>query len=173
LGQIPDSIRKDLKILFVGYNPSLRSGESGHHFANPNNRFWTILYQAGLTPRKYQPKEDRTLLELGYGFTNIVPRPTRTAAEITKQEYQQGRIELKGKIKFYQPKFVCFVGKGVYEQYSERRNITWGLQECCVVPDVQEYVAPSSSGLVRMKLAEVVEIYGGLQKLIGQLPTYD
>ncbi|MHB1421051.1 MAG: mismatch-specific DNA-glycosylase, partial [Bacillota bacterium] len=91
LGPIPDYLRLGLDILFVGYNPSILSGKSGHHYANPRNRFWQILNEAGLTPRKYRPEEDQYLLELGYGLTNIVARPTRSAAEITREEYAQGR----------------------------------------------------------------------------------
>ena len=40
---IPDHIKENLKVLFVGFNPSIRSSETGHHYANPTNRFWTIL----------------------------------------------------------------------------------------------------------------------------------
>lgn len=163
---IPDHIQKDLNILFVGYNPSIRSGQSGHHYANPNNRFWNILYQSGLTPRKYKPEEDVKLLDLGYGFTNIVARPTRTAAEISKEEYEEGRTILKKKIEHYRPKLVCFVGKGVYEQYSGKKHHPWGLQSDPVVPGIFEFVAPSSSGLVRMKLEEVVDIYCQIKDII-------
>ncbi len=159
MGPIPDHIRPQLKVLFVGFNPSLKSAELGHHYANPNNRFWRILFQAGLTPRLYKPEEDGKLLELGYGFTNIVARPTKEAAEITKEEYEQGRIQLRAKIERYQPQIVCFVGKGVYEEYSNQRQIDWGMQENSIVPGVKDFVAPSSSGLVRMPLPDVVEIY--------------
>lgn len=69
---ISDHLKENLDILFVGFNPSIRSGETGHHYANPNNRFWKILFESGLTPRKYEPTEDSSLLDLGYGFTNIV-----------------------------------------------------------------------------------------------------
>lgn len=163
---IPDHIRKGLDILFVGYNPSIRSGQSGHHYANPNNRFWNILFQSGLTTRKYKPEEDASLLNLGYGFTNIVARPTRTAAEISKEEYEEGRTILKEKIECYRPKVVCFVGKGVYEQYSGKKQRTWGLQSDSVVPGIHEFVAPSSSGLVRMKLEEVVDIYRKIKEIL-------
>ncbi|CAH0120869.1 MULTISPECIES: mismatch-specific DNA-glycosylase [unclassified Paenibacillus] len=156
---IPDHIAPGLRILFVGYNPSIRSGETGHHYANPRNRFWTILHRAGLTPRLYKADEDGSLLELGYGFTNIVARPTRTAAEITAKEYAEGREALRRKIEKYRPRIVCFVGKGVYEAYSGRRDVAWGFQAEPVVPGVREFVAPSSSGLVRMKLDEIVHIY--------------
>jgi double-stranded uracil-DNA glycosylase len=169
VGPIADHIKKDLLILFIGYNPSIRSGETGHHYANPNNRFWSILYQAGLTPRKYKAEEDGDLLTLGYGFTNIVARPTKTAAEITSGEYQEGRQILKEKLERYKPKIACFVGKGVYEHYSGLRNVNWGVQDKSVVPGVIEFVAPSSSGLVRMKLDEIVAIYKDLQRVASEL----
>lgn len=168
MGPIPDHIRPRLKVLFVGFNPSLKSAELGHHYANPNNRFWRILFQTGLTPRLYKPEEDGKLLELGYGFTNIVARPTKEAAEITKEEYEQGRIQLCAKIERYQPQIVCFVGKGVYEEYSKQRQIDWGMQENPIVPGVKDFVAPSSSGLVRMPLPDVVEIYRQLAGYLQQ-----
>ena len=166
MSAVPDHIVPGLKVLFVGFNPSLRSGETGHHFANPNNRFWTIIHRAGLTPRKYRAEEDGKLLELGYGLTNIVDRPTKTAAEITKEEYASGRKRLRQKIEHYRPRIVCYVGKGVYEQFSGRRNPAWGIQEEPVVSGVTDFVAPSSSGLVRMKLEDVVRIYRELLTLL-------
>jgi TDG/mug DNA glycosylase family protein len=161
---IPDHLILNLDILFVGYNPSIRSGETGHHYANPNNRFWTILYKSGLTSRKYKPQEDAQLLDLGYGFTNIVARPTKTAAEITKDEYVEGKQILKEKIKYFTPKIVCFVGKGVYQEYSNQRNVAWGVQLQSVIPGVVEFVAPSSSGLVRMRIEDVVAIFRQLKE---------
>lgn len=159
MNPIPDHLQKNLAVLFVGFNPSIRSGETGHHFANPNNRFWKILFESGLTPRKYKPEEDYRLLEIGYGTTNIVPRPTKAADEITKEEYRTGREILKAKINMYKPKIVCFVGKGVYQQYSRKKEVPWGIQERSVVPGTLDFVAPSSSGLVRMKLEQIIEIY--------------
>lgn len=165
---IADHLRKNLDVLFVGFNPSIRSSETGHHYANPNNRFWRILYEAGITPRKYDTTEDFKLLDLGYGMTNIVARPTKAADEITKEEYRQGKEELMLKIKELKPKIVCFVGKGVYQQYSGKKEASWGKQQDSVVPGVIDYVAPSSSGLVRMKMDDVVEIYRGIPGLIKE-----
>lgn len=166
MNPIPDHLQKNLDLLFVGFNPSIRSGETGHHFANPNNRFWKILFEAGLTPRKYQANEDYKLLELGYGMTNIVSRPTKAADEITKEEYQKGREILIKKITEYQPKIVCFVGKGVYQEYSKKRTIPWGRQHESIVLGTIDFVAPSSSGLVRMKLDEMVKIYRQLSVIL-------
>jgi TDG/mug DNA glycosylase family protein len=163
---ISDHVKEDLKLLFVGFNPSIRSSELGHHYGNPNNRFWRILFETGLTPRKYQASEDGKLLELGFGFTNIVQRPTKAAAEITTEEYKVGREILRKKIEEFRPRVVCFVGKGVYQEYSGLKVMPWGRQTESIVTGTIDFVAPSSSGLVRMKLDEIVAIYKQLVDLV-------
>lgn len=166
LKPIKDHLKPGLDIIFVGFNPSIRSAETGHHFANPNNRFWKILHEAGFTPKKFLPQEDSLLLDLNMGLTNIVPRPTKAADEITREEYKEGRERLIRIITELKPKAICFVGKGVYLEYSGRKKAPWGLQETPVVPGVIEFAAPSSSGLVRMKLEEVIGIYKELPAIL-------
>ncbi|MED1201642.1 mismatch-specific DNA-glycosylase [Heyndrickxia acidicola] len=162
---IPDHIVSGLDILFVGFNPSMRSSETGHHYANPHNRFWKILYKSGLTPCILDPSEDYRLLGFGYGLTNIVERPTKAADQITKQDYREGSEVLKQKIQYFKPNIICYVGKGVYKEFSRRKQIPWGKQTEPVVPGTIDFVAPSSSGLVRMKINEVVDIYKQLNSL--------
>lgn len=162
---IPDHLKTGLNVIFIGFNPSIKSSETGHHFSNPSNRFWKILYEAGLTPRLYRTEEDRSLLELGYGLTNIVERPTKEALEITKEEYEEGRILLQEKLRLYQPKVACYVGKGVYQELAKIKKIPWGAQPISVVEGVTDFVAPSSSGLVRMKIKEIIDIYKDLHDL--------
>lgn len=163
---VRDLVKENLQILFVGFNPSIRSSQIGHHFANPNNRFWRILYESGLTPRKYTAEEDHRLLELGYGITNIVSRPTKSADEIGKEEYLEGREVLKHKITKLKPHIVCYVGKGVYLEFSARKRAPWGVQAEAIVPGTIDFVAPSTSGLVRMRLEEMTAIYKEITSLI-------
>jgi double-stranded uracil-DNA glycosylase len=162
---ISDHIVDGLDILFVEFNPSIRSSETGHHYANPHNRFWKILFEASLTPKMLAPSEDYRLLEFGYGLTNIVERPTKAADEITSEEYREGSEKLKQKIQHFKPYITCYVGKGVYQEFSRRKKVGWGKQPQSVIPDTIDFVAPSSSGLVRMKLNDVVEIYKQLNSL--------
>ncbi len=164
--EIPEHLEKKLKIIFVGFNPSIISSEAGHHYANPTNRFWKVLFEAGLTTRKFSPEEDRKLLELGYGLTNIVERPTKGANDITKEEFIEGRKKLREKIEYYRPKVVCFVGKGVYQQYSGIKRCNWGKQDQSMVDGVIDFVAPSTSGLVRLPINEIVTIYKQLKSLV-------
>lgn len=156
---IPDHLDYGLAIVFIGFNPSLRSGETRHHYANPRNNFWRILHSSGLTPRLYNASEDQDLLKLGFGFTNIVARPTRGAEDITREEYAEGREILYAKLSLYRPQVSCFVGKGVYSEFSRKTRVDWGFQQESIIEGVHEFVAPSSSGLVRMKMDEITAIY--------------
>lgn len=166
MDELMDRLEKDLDILFIGFNPSLVSGNVGHHYANKNNRFWKLLYRAGITERLYLPEEDTSLLEKGIGFTNIVSRPTKAADEITPNEYKEGREVLRKKVMEYKPKIAFFVGKGVYLQYSNRKKANWGKQEDSIIEGVIDFVAPSSSGLVRMKTDEIIAIYEQVNDLL-------
>jgi len=170
MNTVSDHLDYGLTIIFIGFNPSLRSGEVGHHYANPRNNFWRILHQSGLTPRLYEAAEDGELLKLGYGFTNIVARPTRGAEDITREEYRAGRETLREKLQKYRPQVACYVGKGVYTEFSGRTKAKWGLQPDSVVDGVRDFVAPSSSGLVRMPMGEIVSIYRELYGLISANP---
>lgn len=163
---VPDIIDLGLRVLFIGFNPSIRSSETGHHFAGPSNRFWRLLYDSGLTDKKLMPSEDKQLLKYGYGITNIVPRPTRAAAEITSQEYELGREELKKKLTTYQPRFACYVGVGVYHQFAKRKDTQCGLQKNSVVEGVSDFVLSSSSGLNRIPLEQQLSFYIELKNLL-------
>jgi len=72
---LPDYLRPGLELVLVGINPGLRSAEVGHHFAGPTNRFWDLLYDSGITPRRLSYEEDSLLLDFGIGITNIADRP--------------------------------------------------------------------------------------------------
>lgn len=158
---LTEKLAPGMRVLFVGFNPSLRSYERGFNYAGRSNRFYRILYLAGLTDRLYAPEESSELLyDYGYGFTNLVARPTKTAAEITRDEYRTGAALLREKLTHYRPVVACHVGKGVYSEWSGRRTgIPWGFADDDQVEGVRDFVAPSSSGLVRMTLEEQAGIY--------------
>lgn len=154
-----DLLRSDLKLVFCGYNPSLTSGRSGHHYAHPGNRFWRVLCASGITERLYKPEEDERLLELSIGFTNLCSRPTRRADELTKEEILIGAQELRSKLESYKPRAVAYTGIGVYKWFRATSKARWGVQETSVVPSVTDVVVPSPSGLNRMRFEELVEHY--------------
>lgn len=107
---LPDILAPGLRVVFVGINPSIASGLAGHHFAGPGNPFWRLLHASGFTPVAFEPAEDVRLPELGLGLTNLCPRPTRSAAELTRSEYEAGARELIRKLEAFRPSVVALVG---------------------------------------------------------------
>ncbi|RIV18578.1 mismatch-specific DNA-glycosylase [Alicyclobacillaceae bacterium I2511] len=157
---ITERLREDMRVLFIGFNPSLTSHARGFNYAGKNNRFYPVLFRSGLTHRLYTPEESPYLLEdYGYGFTNIVLRPTARADELAPHEYVTGRAVLRAKLEHHRPRYACYVGKGVYLRFSRKKFAQWGFQPMNEVSGVCDFVAPSTSGLVRMRLEEQVEIY--------------
>ena len=164
---ITEKLTAGLRIIFIGFNPSIRSFETGFNYNGKNNRFYTILHQSGLTDRYYAPSESpKLLVDYGYGFTNIVTRPTKRADELTTEDYAEGRITLRSKLEHYRPRIACFVGKGVYQRFTKQANLPWGFQGQESISGIRDFVGPSTSGLVRMKLAEQVSIYQELAKFL-------
>lgn len=162
-----DLLAHGLSLVFCGYNPSLASGATGHHYAHRSNRFWGVLYAAGITDRRYAPEEDADLLELGIGFTNLAERPTRRADELERAEIEEGAAALRAKLESYRPRAVAYAGIGVYRLFVGSPGVSWGEQPQSAVPGVTDVVVPSPSGLNRMRFEELVEHYRPLAGFPG------
>ncbi len=155
-----DLLKPGLRLVFCGYNPSLTSGRSGHHYAHPGNRFWRVLQASGITDRLYRPEEDEALPDtLRIGFTNLCPRPTRRADELSREEIRVGAQELREKLDVLKPRVVAYAGIGVYRWFRATSKVSWGMQENPAVSGVTDVVLPSPSGLNRMSFDELVEHY--------------
>ncbi|KAH8203980.1 hypothetical protein TruAng_001791 [Truncatella angustata] len=116
LPPLQDIFAPDLLIIFVGLNPGIQTARSGHAYAHPSNLFWKLLYSSGITPVPCRAEEDRTLPErFSLGNTNIVERPSRNGAELSKAEMDEGVEVLEGKIRKWRPEVVCIVGKSIWE----------------------------------------------------------
>ena len=163
---LPDLMEPGVRLLFVGFNPSVRAARLGHYYAGRNNRFWDLLAASGLTPRRFHFEEDRRLLELGIGVTDLVKRPTRSAAEVTAAEYREGVKRLRSILAELRPRVVCYNGKGVYLRAAGVPAAPWGAQDTRVAPGVADFVAPSPSGLARIPFAEKARWYTELRTLM-------
>ena len=97
-----------MRLLMCGVNPSLYSADAGVGYARPGNRFWTAALAAGIVDRDRDPID--ALLGHGVGMTDFVKRPTRTAAEVTVDEYRAGYARVERLVEWLQPGAVCFVG---------------------------------------------------------------
>ncbi|MDT0275382.1 G/U mismatch-specific DNA glycosylase [Blastococcus goldschmidtiae] len=165
---LPDVVAPDLDVLFCGINPSLMSAERGHHFARPGNRFWPALHLAGLTPRRLTPEEDRELLRHGLGVTNLADRPTRTAAELSREELRAGGASLAALVGRYRPRVLAVLGIGAYRLAFERPGAGLG-EQAERVGGVRTWVVPNPSGLnAHFQLPDLARLYGELRTAAGR-----
>lgn len=165
---LTDIINTNLKVIFVGINPGLKSAEDGHHFSGRSNRFWKVLHLAGFTSHQIEAENDTTILDFGYGLTTAVARATSRADELSKEEFDHSLEFFKTKMTKFQPKYIAFLGKVAYKTFSGKKQISWGLQseEFC---GSKVWVLPNPSGLNRgFSLEDLVhsyqELYMEIQK---------
>jgi TDG/mug DNA glycosylase family protein len=143
---IPDVVAPGLRVLFSGINPGLYSAATGYHFARPGNRFWPALHASGFTPRLLRPAEQRQLLPLGLGITNVVARATARADELSPAEIRAGGRVLTAKVERLAPQWLAIVGITVYRTAFGRPGATTGRQEQ-TLGGAGLWVLPNPSGL--------------------------
>jgi len=161
---LPDVIARDLAVLFCGINPGLYTAAVQQHFGRPGNRFWPVLHQAGFTPRLFHPSEQRELLKLGYGITNVVARATAAADELTREELIAGGKTLARKVRKYEPRFLAIVGVGAYRTAFGRPKATPGLQ-AETIGETKIWVLPNPSGLnANYQAAALVALFRELRE---------
>jgi TDG/mug DNA glycosylase family protein len=168
LRTLPDLLGPGVRLLFVGYNPSVRAARLGHYYAGRNNRFWDLLAGGGRTPPPRGVEEDRALLELGIGITDLVKRPTRGIADVTAAEFRAGAGRVRLLVAELRPRVVAYNGKGVYLKAARLPRAGWGLQLTQVVEGVMDFVLPSPSGLARLPFAEKARWFAALRMVVEQ-----
>lgn len=143
--RLPDQLRPNLRLVFVGTAASTRSAEVGHYYAHPGNRFWRALHEAGITPRRYQPGEFAALIELGIGFTDL----SKSGAGMDHQIAAEA-IDVPGfrtKIATFRPRTIAFTSKKAASLFYGRPSaaISLGRQvRDASLPEI--FVLPSPSG---------------------------
>ena len=158
-----DVIAPGLDVLFCGINPSLLSAERGHHFARPGNRFWKTLHGSGFTPRLLSSDEDASVVDYGFGITNVVDRPTRGAAELSAAEMRDGMTALAALVAQYSPRVVAVVGLTAWRTGFDRPDAGLGLQPGRV-GGRPAWVLPNPSGLnAHYQLPDLIRLFGELR----------
>lgn len=167
---VRDIIAPGLAVIFVGINPGLYSGATGHHFARPGNRFWPALHRSGFTPRQLHPSEAAELPRYGLGLSKLVHRATATAAELTEDELRRGGLRIRRMLRTNRPRAVCFLGIGAYASAYRRRGVAVGRQ-AEPLEGVDLWVLPNPSGLnANHQLPDFVRMFRELRKSVG-LPS--
>jgi double-stranded uracil-DNA glycosylase len=138
---VPDVLASGLTCIFCGINPGRVSDAAAAHFANPRNDFWRLLHDAGFTPCRYDPQEQFSLLELGFGVTNAAYRTTPGSGDLRRGDFDADRLErMTAEL---DPVALAFVGKEAYRGvFNDRPEL--GPQLRTLGPTAL-YVLPSTS----------------------------
>lgn len=147
LGALRDVLVVRPRILLVGINPGLRSAQLGHHFAGPGNPFWRLLFASGLVHEPLSFEEDARLGEFGLALTNLCPRATRSAAELSPAEMDRGAAALRRKIRRIEPRVVAFVGLTLYQRFFRLPASGGAGPKPETVAGARVFVLPNPSGL--------------------------
>ncbi len=168
--RVPDVIAPRLRILFCGINPGLYSAAAGHHFAGPSNRFWPTLHIAGFTATQLRPADEAALLPLGLGITNLVPRTTSTAGQLSSEELRLGARRLTRKVLVFKPRILAILGLGAYRLAFAEPRAVCGLQKR-TIGETRIWLLPNPSGLnAQHSNAEFVRLFRSLRRYAALPP---
>lgn len=151
---LDDILAPDLKVLFVGYNPSLYAVEQGHYYARKANRFWEDLLEAGWVDRILRARgEDEQLLRYGIGLTDLIKRPSANIDDLHAHEFRQGFARLAMLVERYSPRIICFNGLGLGQLFV-KAGLDFPSTRVCAVPSS----SPRNQGMRARRLLDLTEL---------------
>lgn len=185
--EVPDLLPdagEPLRLLFVGINPGLWTAATQTHFARPGNRFYPALLRAGILARPIDPSAGMTDADreefraLGIGITNLAPRATARADELSADELREGGARLRALVAERTPAVVAVAGVTAYRTaFGQRRARTgeqpegWGTARLFVVPNPSGLNAHDTVDTLATAYAEAARAAGVLPPHPGPRPT--
>ena len=176
--EVPDLLPppdRELRLLFVGINPGLWTAAVQTHFAHPGNRFYPALLRAGILTEPVDPSTGMTdadrarFVARGLGITNLAPRATAKASELTREELLAGGQRLRALVRARRPRVVAVAGVTAYRQAFDRRRAVQGPQEE-PLEGAELWVVPNPSGLnAHETTATLATAYAGPARAAGLL----
>ncbi len=172
---LPDLLRRGLDVVFVGINPSLYSVAQGHYFARRANRFWPCFSRSrlsekvrlGLAVEYLESSHDTALPDFGFGFTDLVKRPTAKARDLTPRELVSGAAALIDKLEQFRPHAICFHGATIFRTMApllgiEAAGFALGPQPLTIGPSLLFVVPNPSSANAHFTPTQQTEWYDRL-----------
>lgn len=145
---LPDYLEEKLAVVFVGTSVATASAARGHYYAGPGNKFWELLWEAGLTAdRILSPDQDSRVLGYGIGLTDVVKSVAASSDSLLKgSDYDIAGF--LARIETFDPRVVAFNGKEAARRvlrHLREPDPTLGRSDV-VLGTSRVFVLPSSSG---------------------------
>ena len=147
---LKDVLTHNLDLVFCGTAKGTTSARKGYYYAGPGNQFYGVLFRAGFTPYKLEPRDCYDIHQFKIGLTDLVHNEFGNDNEISDNSYDvEGFI---AKMEEYQPKFIAFNSKKGASFFlgfkGNTKNVSYGLQKTTIGKS-QVFVLPSTSGSAR------------------------
>jgi double-stranded uracil-DNA glycosylase len=139
-----DLLEPSLRIVLCGTAASTASAKASAYYAHPQNKFWTILHETGLTPARLQPHQFRDLLQVRIGLTDLVKTHSGMDHQVRSGFGAIAQARLRDSILQYGPLFLAFTSK------AAGQNFLGGKREYGEQPETlaatRIWILPSTSG---------------------------
>lgn len=104
-----DVLAPGLDVVFCGTAAGHESAAKKMYYANRTNLFWPTLHDVGLTPRRFEPAEFQTLLDLKIGLTDIAKFDKGNDKDLKPGSLGDKALQdLRARILKYQPRILAF-----------------------------------------------------------------
>ena len=142
---LPDLLRPGLRVVICGSAAGAVSAARGAYYAGPGNKFWRILAEVGLTPRRLEPGEFREVLNFGIGLTDLVK--THSGSDAILPREADDVAGLIARIRSVRPRLIAFNGKRAATAFYSRSGRDVGYGPGPAIADFPPiWVLPSTSG---------------------------
>lgn len=92
---LKELLRPGLRAVIIGINPSCVSVKRGHYYQGKlGQRLWRRLQDYGVTGPLPKGAEDDAAFTRGFGFADVVRRPTKSATDLKPSELRDGARDL-------------------------------------------------------------------------------
>ncbi|UQN07039.1 mismatch-specific DNA-glycosylase [Deinococcus sp. QL22] len=163
---VPDVLQPGLTLVLIGTAPSKISARAQAYYANPQNKFWSVLHSVGLTPRQLSPHDYALLPTWGIGLTDVAKRHSGVDAALPAEAWAPE--ELRQKIRTHAPQVVAFTSKrGASEVLGKATGrLPYGVQTD-LLEGAEVWVLPSTSPLGHTHF--VLEPWQALAERVAEL----
>jgi len=138
---LPDFAAPGLRTIICGTAAGRRSAELGRYYAGPGNKFWPVLFRAGLVPEPLAVGDETRLLRFGIGLTDLAKGVSGGDAEIPARAYDPAR--LRAFLAQHRPHSFAFNGKNAARRFLGATRVDFGPID---LGGLRVWILPSTSG---------------------------
>jgi len=139
-----DLLEPSLRVVLCGTAASTVSAKAGAYYAHPQNKFWRILHETGLTPARLQPHQFRELLRYRIGLTDLVKTHSGMDHQVRSGFGTTAQARLRASILQCGPKFLAFTSKAAGQNFLGGKR-DYGEQSETLA-NTRIWILPSTSG---------------------------